>query len=171
MCLKRNNFQRCQTCFKRLESNAFINNISDNPWYFPDNRIKHEQLMHNCRALRHVDFEGIINIFTNILRVNLSWHGDVIWQHKSRSTLSQVVVRCPTVPNHQLNQCWLIIGEVLCHSPDICKMLKIYNLDMSLKMTNIQLHDHLPGFKGLKVKGDSTTFHVNWSTRLAPIPQ
>ena len=38
--------------------------------------------------------------------------GPVVWQW-SGSTLAQVLVWCP---NHYLNQCWLIISEVLWHS-------------------------------------------------------
>ena len=32
-----------------------------------------------------------------------------IWQHRSGSTLAQVMACCLAAPNHFLNQCWLII--------------------------------------------------------------
>ena len=37
---------------------------------------------------------------------------DVIWQHRSGSTLAQVMACCLTAPSHYLNQCWLIISKV-----------------------------------------------------------
>ena len=43
---------------------------------------------------------------------------DVIWRHGSRSTLAQVMACCLTALSHYLNQCWLMISEVLWHSPD-----------------------------------------------------
>ena len=48
---------------------------------------------------------------------NSLWPGDAIWRHRSGSTLSQVMACCLTAPSHYLNQCWLIICEVLWHSP------------------------------------------------------
>ena len=56
------------------------------------------------------------------LDVNLLWPTDAIWQHRFGSTLFHVTA-CPrvmlydlTAPGHHLNQCWLLICEVLCHS-------------------------------------------------------
>ena len=43
---------------------------------------------------------------------------DAKWRHRSRSTLAHVVVCCLTAPSHYLNQCWLIISEILRHSPE-----------------------------------------------------
>ena len=37
---------------------------------------------------------------------------DAIWQHRSGSTLAQVMAFCLTAPSHYLNQCLLIISEV-----------------------------------------------------------
>ena len=39
------------------------------------------------------------------------WPSDPIWQHKSGSTLYQVMACCITAPSHYLNQCWLIINR------------------------------------------------------------
>ena len=50
--------------------------------------------------------------------LNLLWPSDVIWWQGSRSTLTQVMACCLTAPSHYLNQCWLVISEVLWHSPD-----------------------------------------------------
>ena len=48
--------------------------------------------------------------------VNSLGPSDAIWQRRSRSTLAQVMACCLTAPSHYLNQYWLIIGEVPCHS-------------------------------------------------------
>ena len=50
--------------------------------------------------------------------VNSLWPSDVIWRQGSRSTLAQVMVCCLMAPSYYLNQCWLMISEVLWHSPD-----------------------------------------------------
>ena len=42
--------------------------------------------------------------------------GDIPSGQKSRSTLGQVMACCLMAPSHYLNQCWLIIGQVLWHS-------------------------------------------------------
>ena len=39
-----------------------------------------------------------------------------LWRQRSGSTLAQVMVCCLMAPSHYLNQCWLIISEVQCHS-------------------------------------------------------
>ena len=49
---------------------------------------------------------------------NSLWPSGVIWRQGSRSTLAQVMACCLTAPSHYLNQCWLMISEVLWHSPD-----------------------------------------------------
>ena len=40
---------------------------------------------------------------------------DVVWRHRSGSTLAQEMTCCLTAPSHYLNQCWLFtnISEVL----------------------------------------------------------
>ena len=48
---------------------------------------------------------------------NSLWSSDIRWQHRSGSSLAQIIACCLTAPSHYLNQCWLIINEVLCHSP------------------------------------------------------
>ena len=51
------------------------------------------------------------------ITVNSLWPSDAIWQHRSGSTLDQVMACCLTAPSHYLAQCWLIINEVLWNSP------------------------------------------------------
>ena len=47
--------------------------------------------------------------------VNSLWPSDAIWQHISASTLAQVMTWCLMVISHYLNQCWLLINELLWH--------------------------------------------------------
>ena len=66
---------------------------------------------------------------------------DAIWRHRSGSTLAQVMACCLTAPSHYLNQCWLIISEVLWHSPEgnfTWNAQDIYPWPL-------RLHPHLPG--------------------------
>ena len=48
--------------------------------------------------------------------VNLLFASDSLWHHKTCLTLVQVMACCLTAPNHNLNQCWLTLQEVLWHS-------------------------------------------------------
>ena len=52
---------------------------------------------------------SVVSMYT-ILVFNSLWPSETIWPHLSGSTL--------TAPSHYLNQCWLIISEVLWHEPD-----------------------------------------------------
>ena len=46
------------------------------------------------------------------------WPSDAIWWRRIGSRLVQVMACCLMTPRHLLSQCWLIISEVLWHSPD-----------------------------------------------------
>ena len=48
--------------------------------------------------------------------VNLLWPNDTIWQHNTMSILTQVMACFLMAPSYYLNQCWLIISDVLWHS-------------------------------------------------------
>ena len=48
--------------------------------------------------------------------LNSLWPSDVIWRHRSGSTLAQVMACCLTAPSYYLNQCWLITSKVHWHS-------------------------------------------------------
>ena len=67
--------------------------------------------------------------------------------------MDQVMACCLTAPSHYLNQCWLIISEVMwLHLRAFPReMFKISILDMSLKMTNLRFHSNLPGVSELTV--------------------
>ena len=45
-------------------------------------------------------------------------HCGSLWQHRSGSTLPQVIVCCLLAPSHYLNQCWLVISEIKWQSPE-----------------------------------------------------
>ena len=49
---------------------------------------------------------------------NSLWPSDAIWEHRTGSTMAQVMACCLTAPSHYLNQCWLIISEVQWHSSE-----------------------------------------------------
>ena len=57
-------------------------------------------------------------VITQKIIGNSLWPGDAIWRHKSVLTLAQVIACCLMAPSLYMNQCWLIIGEVLWHSPE-----------------------------------------------------
>ena len=65
----------------------------------------------------NLNFEWVAVISLGIELVNSMWTSDATWQHKSESRLAQIMTCCLTSPNHYLSQCWLIISEVLWHSP------------------------------------------------------
>ena len=46
-------------------------------------------------------------------RLNSLWPSDAIWQHRSGSTIAQVMACCLTGSSHYPNQCWLIISKDL----------------------------------------------------------
>ena len=64
------------------------------------------------------------------------WPCDVIWWQRSGSTLVQAMACCLMAPSHYLNQCWLLISEVLS---------KLIFCVMSVKMVHLKL---LPNFSG-----------------------
>ena len=45
------------------------------------------------------------------------WPSDAFWRHRSMSTMALVMACCLTAPSHYMNQCWLIISQVLWYSP------------------------------------------------------
>ena len=57
---------------------------------------------------------------------------DTIWWHRSGSTLPQVMACCLVATSHNLNQCWLIIGEDQWQLPD-------YNFTRDISVIN---HNH-----------------------------
>ena len=63
---------------------------------------------------------------------------DVIWRHRTWSTLVQVMACCLTAPNNLLNQRWLIISVFWRSTAAISQdILKISGIDCSLKITAV----------------------------------
>ena len=50
--------------------------------------------------------------------VNPLWPNAPIWWHRPGSMLAQATVWCMMAPGHYLTQCWLLINEILWHSPE-----------------------------------------------------
>ena len=81
--------------------------------------------------------------------INPLWRIDVIWRHRSGSTLAQVMAWCLTAPSHYLNQCWLLIIEVLWHSSESNSTARAQAIILQnelesyiLKITVISLRGH-----------------------------
>ena len=53
----------------------------------------------------------------SVAMVNSLWPSGAIWQHRSESTLAQIMASCPMALNHYLNQCLCIINGNLWHLP------------------------------------------------------
>ena len=70
--------------------------------------------------------------------VNSLWPSDAIWQHRSGSTLAQVMACCLMAPSHYLNQFWSLVTYCGIHLRAVSQeILKIPIMDMSLKITNL----------------------------------
>ena len=83
--------------------------------------------------------------------INWLWPSDVIWRQRTWSTLIPVIACFLTAPSHHLNQCCLIISEVLWHSPEVNFTGNAQDIhEMSLKITNLRLQPHLPGANELR---------------------
>ena len=80
--------------------------------------------------------------------VNSLWPSDAICHHKTFSSSVQTMDSCPTAKSNYLNQCWLIIIEILGQSPEGHFVENVqdiwYILDMRLEITYLVLQLHLP---------------------------
>ena len=110
-------------------------NLSSNEW-------KYQQISRYCNSL---------------------WPSVAIWQHRSGSTLAQVMACCLTAPSHYLHQCWLIISGVQWHPPegnvtgDVPSIIKI-------SLTFIQTIFHIKSSRGL---WDNQMWVTSWLNRKA----
>ena len=75
--------------------------------------------------------------------INSLWHSDAIWQHRTGTVLVQVMVWCQMIPSHYLNQSWLLINEVLHHSPESILTKSSHEL-LSITCSEITLSTLLP---------------------------
>ena len=80
------------------------------------------QLCITAATIYEHDWKDLIDTFTKSQMlwketlINSLWPCDAMWRHRSGSTLAHVIACCLTAPSHYLNQCWLIISQVLWHS-------------------------------------------------------
>ena len=70
---------------------------------------------------------------------------DATWRHRYGSTFDQVMACCLTAPSHYPNQYWLVISGVSRLSPRASSQEILLKpiLDMSLKIANLELEQHL----------------------------
>ena len=76
-----------------------------------------------CASWNKSDMSPIIELCLCFFSSDIVWYSydskvinslrpvDAIWQHRSGSTLAQVMACCLTAPSHYLNQCWFIISK------------------------------------------------------------
>ena len=89
-----------------------------------------------------------VMVTTRSYSLNSLWHSDVKWWHRSGSTLAQVMACCLTAPGHYLNQCWLIISEVLWHLPEGNSTTYTHDINLQDEFENhtfLKLLPQLPG--------------------------
>ena len=90
--------------------------------------------------------------YTTIMHfANMKCH-PVIWiklllRHKSGPKLAQVMACCLKAPSHYLNQCWLSISKVLCHSSEdpIKRNSEGTNQERKLGNWILKLHPYIAG--------------------------
>ena len=84
------------------------------------------------------------NFMGKIEAINSLWPSDAMWRYRTGSTLAQVI----TSTNVDLSsvKSFGIHLRAISH-----EMLKISSLDVSLKITNLRLHPHLPGTNELSL--------------------
>ena len=105
----------------------------------------------DCPTNYHLDCGTKSSLTTNAAinaTINSLWPSDAIWRHRSGSTLAQVMACYLTAPSHYLNQCWLIISKIQCHSSEgnfERDALAIILTKVTLKITSLKFHPNLPG--------------------------
>ena len=86
-------------------------------------------------------WEGNYQLFKKKYSVNSLWPNDVVWRHRSWSTLAQVIDCCLMAPIRYPNQNWLIIQGVLCYYELVMNWIR----DMCWGITLLTLLPHIPG--------------------------
>ena len=72
---------------------------------------------------------------------NSMWLSDTIWWQRSESTLARVLAWCLTAPSHYLSQCWLIINDILRHSPEAGPLMVTVLTTIWLISNSVRLSD------------------------------
>ena len=106
-------------------------------------------------------------------QVDSLWPREAIWWQGSRSTLAQVMPCCLKAPSHFLNQCCVLICEVLWHSLDLVKFHRVPKLLFCIlthwgrgKMAAIFQTTFSTSFSWLKMYEFRLRFHWNLFPRV-----
>ena len=105
------------------------------------------------------------------LTFNSLWSSDFIWQHRSMSTLAQVMACCLMAPSHYLNQRWLLINDVLWHLPESDFITQAAILCDEFGSYTIKITATSPGTNELKVSMNMDVdkrqnSHASWGRSL-----
>ena len=75
------------------------------------------------------------------------WPSVAIWRQRSGPTLDQVMACCLPAPSSYLKQYWLVISEILLHSPEshLQRVPKPIFFIKSLKVVRLKSLPHPPG--------------------------
>ena len=100
--------------------------------------------------------------------VNLLWPVDIIWRHKTRSTLAQVMAWCLTAPSHYLNQYWLVISEVQWQSLEGNFIRDTSTINHSNLLVHLKLHSILLSANEFFFHGGTILIHNPWCAYRCP---
>ena len=104
-------------------------------------QLKYSQF-HSTKCFREC-YRKIMTLYFRPQCVNSLWLSDIIWWHRSRSTLAQVMACCLMAPCPYLNHCWLIRNI---HLRAISQEVPQSSTGkISLKITHLKFHSNLPG--------------------------
>ena len=98
-------------------------------------------------------------------RINVSLGlSDVIWWHRSGSTLAQGMAHCLAAPSHYLNHYWLIINGLNVEFtweqfPGILLMKSVSKMSLKITSSKLKLVLHLPGVN----ESSNGKFFLLWS--------
>ena len=102
------------------------------------------------KASCHIDI--FITKQGSMCGINLLWHRDAIWWHRSMSTLAHLMACCLTAPSHYMNQCWLIISHLLWYSPKSYFIGIAQDINLGNTLENYTFNIIFPSAKGQWVK-------------------
>ena len=117
----------CQSHSMKMHGIAFVPVYSFHHARVPAATTRHRYVLVWClnpwcpdflKKIYKSIFAFSVIFFTLKWYFNSLWPSDAIWRQGSRSTLAQVMACCLMAPSHYLIQCWLMINEAFCHSPD-----------------------------------------------------
>ena len=76
---------------------------------------------------------------------NSLWPSDTICWDRIASTVAQIMACCLMAPSHYLNQCWLIISEVLWHASEGIIIRRSEDQENKVDIVILKLHPDLQG--------------------------